>query len=63
MATHSSTLAWEIPRTEEPGGLRPWVTQSRARLTTQAHTETGFLQKVYIPNKRLLNKFTNFSWS
>ena len=21
MATHSSTLAWEIPRTEEPGGV------------------------------------------
>ena len=21
MATHSSTLAWEIPWTEEPGGL------------------------------------------
>ena len=21
MATHSSTLAWEIPRTDEPGGL------------------------------------------
>ena len=21
MATHSSILAWEIPRTEEPGGL------------------------------------------
>ena len=21
MATHSSVLAWEIPRTEEPGGL------------------------------------------
>ena len=21
MATHSSTLAWKIPRTEEPGGL------------------------------------------
>ena len=21
MATHSSTLAWEIPRTEEPSGL------------------------------------------
>ena len=21
MATHSSTLAWRIPRTEEPGGL------------------------------------------
>ena len=24
MTTHSSILAWEIPRTEEPGGLRPW---------------------------------------
>ena len=24
MATHSSTLAWRIPRTEEPGGCRPW---------------------------------------
>ena len=33
MATHSGILAWEIPRTEEPGGLysmglqkrRPWL--------------------------------------
>ena len=25
MATHSSVLAWRIPRTEEPGGLHsPW---------------------------------------
>ena len=24
MATHSSTLAWKIPRTEEPGGYSPW---------------------------------------
>ena len=23
MATHSSVLAWRIPRTEEPGGLKP----------------------------------------
>ena len=23
MATHSSILAWEIPWTEEPGGLEP----------------------------------------
>ena len=22
MATHSSTLAWKLPRTEEPGGLQ-----------------------------------------
>ena len=26
MAIHSSILAWEIPRTEEPGGLQPDVT-------------------------------------
>ena len=24
MAIHSSTLAWKIPRTEEPGGCGPW---------------------------------------
>ena len=24
MATHSSILAWEIPRTEEPDGLQSW---------------------------------------
>ena len=24
MATHSSILAWEIPRTEEPGRLQSW---------------------------------------
>ena len=24
MATRSSILAWRIPWTEEPGGLRPW---------------------------------------
>ena len=26
-ATHSNTLAWEIPQTEEPGGL--WCTESQ----------------------------------
>ena len=25
MATHSSTLAWKIPWTEEPGRLQPYV--------------------------------------
>ena len=24
MATHSNTLAWRIPRTEEPGGYSSW---------------------------------------
>ena len=27
MATHSSVLAWRIPRTEEPGGLQPMGSQ------------------------------------
>ena len=27
MATHFSTLAWKIPRTEEPGGLQPGVAE------------------------------------
>jgi len=28
MATHSSTLAWRIPKTEEPGGLQSMGSQS-----------------------------------
>ena len=27
MATHSSSLAWEIPRTEQPGGLQSMGSQ------------------------------------
>ena len=43
MATHSSILAWKIPRTEESGG----VIKSRRRLSThtvsQIHRQiTGF---------------------
>ena len=37
MAAHSSILAWEIPRTEEPGGLQSWGSQSSTRLSTRAH--------------------------
>ena len=33
LATHSSILAWEIPRTEEPGGLQFMGLQSRTRLS------------------------------
>ena len=29
MATHPNILAWEIPRTEEPGGLQSVGSQSR----------------------------------
>ena len=31
MATHSSILAWEIPQTEEPGGLESMGLQRAGR--------------------------------
>ena len=33
MATHSSTPAWKIPWTEEPGGLQSMGLQSQTRLS------------------------------
>ena len=33
MATHSSTLAWKIPWTEEPGRLQSMGSQSRSQLS------------------------------
>ena len=33
MATHSSTLAWKIPQTEEPGRLQSMGSLSRIRLS------------------------------
>ena len=41
MATHSSCLAWEIPWTEEPGGLQPMGLQRVRR--THTHSEKGTL--------------------
>ena len=36
MATHSSILAWRIPRTEEPGGLQSMGLQSQTQLSDWA---------------------------
>ena len=33
MTTHSSILAWEIPWTEEPGGLQSMESQSSVQLS------------------------------
>ena len=33
MATHDSILAWEIPWTEEPGGLQSMGSQSQTRFS------------------------------
>ena len=39
MAPHSSTLAWKIPRTEEPGGLQSMgVAKSGTQLSTFTFT-------------------------
>ena len=46
MATHSSTLAWKIPGTGEPGGLQSMVLQrvghNRARMYHTYH-RLGFI--------------------
>ena len=52
MATHFSILAWEIPWTEEPGGLQSMGSQRQTQLSTvqyskkQTHTHThiGYTQ-------------------
>ena len=41
MAAHSSTLAWRLPRTEEPGGLQPVGSQ---RDTTEWLTLTSLFK-------------------
>ena len=45
VATHSSVLAWRVPRTEEPGGLQSVESQRVARLsdchTRSAHVVQG----------------------
>ena len=38
MATHSSILAWRIPRTEEAGGIQSMWWQSQAQLSNLAHS-------------------------
>ena len=40
MATHSSSLAWKIPRVEKPGGLQPTRSQ-RAHNSTQTDRVFG----------------------
>ena len=38
MATHSSILAWEIPWTEEPGGLQSTELQKNQRDLATKHS-------------------------
>ena len=45
MVTHSSVLAWRVPWTAEPGGLRPMGSQTRLSNTS---THTHNLQYFYL---------------
>ena len=46
MATHSTTLAWRIPWTEEPGGLQSMGSQESD--TTATKSSPPFVSKKYI---------------
>ena len=46
MAAHSSILTWEIPWTEEPGGLQS-VGSQRVRHNWETNTFTLFIFKEY----------------
>ena len=42
MATHSSTLAWEIQRTEEHGGLHSLTAKKKQRVHGAERQEKGY---------------------
>ena len=46
MAARSGVLAWEIPWTEEPGGLQSLGSQSQTRLSNYTTTSAVELQGV-----------------
>ena len=71
MATHSSILAWRIPRTDEPGGLQSWAQKELD--TTEQLTLSMQIQMALKPSlpvagagalaeSRLTTLITRFSW-
>ena len=55
MATHSSTLAWKIPRTEKPGRLQSMRSQSQ----TQLSDFTSLLLNLWLQDLRFTAAFQN----
>ena len=49
MAIHSSTIAWKIPWTEEPGRLQSMGLQSQTRLSDFTSTFMGSRQQYHLP--------------
>ena len=52
MATHSSTLAWKIPRTEEPGRLQSMGSQR----VGHEESDTSFTSLHFMPRPVMLKK-------
>ena len=48
MISYSCILAWEIPWTEEPGGIQSMALQSQTHLATQQRTAAQVEQSHYI---------------
>ena len=61
MATHSSILAWEIPGTEEPGGLQPMVAESQTQLSDCGHTDTDKVPRTHRHRQSPLHSAVSFS--
>ena len=57
MAPHSSTLAWKIPWTEEPGGLQSMGSQSRTRLS-----DFPFNFHFHTLEKEMATHSSNLAW-
>ena len=51
MATHSRTLVWEIPWTEEPGGPQSIGLQSRTQLKQLSNKNITFITIKIFPVK------------
>ena len=56
MATHSSSFAWKIPWTEEPGRLQSMGLQSQTRLSNFMNRISEYFEKYYISQFILQNK-------
>ena len=57
MATHSSTLAWEIPWTEEPGRLQSRVAKSQTRLS-----DFTFIFHFHALDKKMVTHSSIVAW-
>ena len=53
MAPHSNTLAWKIPRTEEPVGYSPWG-REQSDMTKRLHFHSHALEKEMVAHSSVL---------